>query len=202
MEWKRCSKCGNLKRIDNFWKQGDKRRSACSKCLTEQVDKNKKKKYDKNRYLKNKKKIAKEEPICSKCQNRFANVKNNQIYWCFNCLLKYEKEYERKIPVEIIDIRRRKYVQLIKEKNKEESHLLNSFKKILLQFIEKIEHKNIIDEKLKYEILQLSVLWNKQEVIEDMIKKIKVFKDYDEKEVNFPYKYYLQVLLDKKKGKE
>lgn len=109
MEWKRCTKCKVLKRINNFWKQGDSHRSRCIDCLTKSIDKEKKKEYDKERYLKRKNKIAKEEPICSRCQKKFANVKNNQIFWCFNCLLKYEKEYKRKIPVEIIDMRRRKY---------------------------------------------------------------------------------------------
>ena len=99
---------------------------------------------------------------------------------------------------------------IFKKKKKEEkkpeikktSHLSdNSFKKTLLQFIEKIEHDDVVDERLKYKILHASSLWNKEEVLEDMIKKIKVFKDYDEEEVNFPYKYYLQILLDKKEEK-
>ncbi|HUS51089.1 MAG TPA: hypothetical protein VMZ91_13050 [Candidatus Paceibacterota bacterium] len=94
---------------------------------------------------------------------------------------------------------KKKSKNIKKEEIKNTSYLSDkSFEKVLIKFIEKIEHHNTVDEKLKYKILHASSLWNKEAVVEDMIRKIKVFKDYDEEEVNFPYRYYLKVLLDKK----
>jgi hypothetical protein len=73
-----------------------------------------------------------------------------------------------------------------------------NFEDILIKFIEKIEHKGIVDEELKHKLINAATVFNKNEVINQMIKQIKVFKDYDEEKVNFPYKYYLDILVDKK----
>jgi hypothetical protein len=108
MEWKRCKSCGNLKAIDNFWKKHGEPRDYCIECERKKVDKEKKKEYDRNRYSKTKKRKPKEKIVCFRCGTNIANVKNNQLYWCFDCLKKYEEEYKQKIKVEIIDSHRRK----------------------------------------------------------------------------------------------
>lgn len=114
MKWKRCSKCKDLKPVEYFWKRGNGFQSVCIECSKKEYIKNKdrKKKYDKERRAKEKK----EEYVCMRCDEFVANVKNNSMYWCFHCLLKYEKEWKQKIKVEVINfaIRRSKYY---KERN-------------------------------------------------------------------------------------
>lgn len=93
-------------RIDNFYKiEEDKYFSKCKKCIKEENKEKKeiKKEYDKKRYLEKKKKKKNEKIICMRCNKYYVNVKNNELYWCFHCLEKYENELNQKIKVEIID---------------------------------------------------------------------------------------------------
>lgn len=113
MRWKRCSKCGDLKPVSSFWKKGNGYQSKCIKCLkAEYIDnKEQKKEYDRKRYQKNKTKTKKEEYVCMRCDEFVANVRNNQLYWCFHCLKKYEEEWKQPIEVRVINpvIRRSEY---------------------------------------------------------------------------------------------
>ena len=69
------------------------------------------------------------------------------------------------------------------------------FEKLIEKFVNKLENHGELDNKLKSDILKASTVWNKEEIMEDLIKQIKIFKDYDEKEVNFPFKRYVERLL-------
>lgn len=113
MKWKRCTKCGDLKPVDRFWHKGNGYQSKCIECskIEYRENKEKKKKYDKERYQKIKKEHHQEEFVCMRCDEFVANVRNNQLYWCFHCLAKYEKELKQPIEVQVINpvIRRSKY---------------------------------------------------------------------------------------------
>jgi len=116
MKWKRCSICNDLKTIDNFYKKYDGYSSACKKCIKEKniINKDIKKEYDRKRYLKKKKEKQLEDIVCMRCDLFYANVKNNQLYWCFHCLEKYEKELKQSLKVEVI----RKTMRRVDIKNK------------------------------------------------------------------------------------
>ncbi len=105
MEWKRCSKCKNLKPVECFWRQGDGYRSQCKDCMREKLYtkeyKDKKKVYDKKRYLKNKTN-KKKKFICMRCDKKEAKVKHGVMFWCFDCLFKYEEENNQKLSVEVL----------------------------------------------------------------------------------------------------
>jgi len=105
MNWKRCDVCHDMKNLSEYWKQGNSYRNTCKSCMkliyNNPEKKQKKKEYDKARYEKNKS-IKKDIIICMRCDKYQANVRNNQLYWCFNCLEKYEREWKQKIKVEVI----------------------------------------------------------------------------------------------------
>lgn len=93
-----------MKYITEYYKQNDYYRSVCKSCMKLKIDKKKKKVYDHNRYLKlKKKKIFKKKLVCMRCDKYVANVRNNELYWCFHCLEKYEVEWKQKIKVEILN---------------------------------------------------------------------------------------------------
>jgi len=71
---------------------------------------------------------------------------------------------------------------------------------LLLKFVDKLENKDEIDTKLREKILAIAVVWNKEQIMSDLIKNIEVFNDYDEyeEEVNFSYEPYIEKFLDKK----
>lgn len=75
---------------------------------------------------------------------------------------------------------------------------LNKLDEYLFQFVDKIENERTFDEKLYKKILKKSVAWNKEEVLQDMVKQIEIFDDYDEEEVNFNYKPHLDKLSQSK----
>lgn len=104
MRWIRCNVCGDLKQEIEYYKNGDDRRKTCKKCMKEKynIDKKKKKEYDRQRYLKLKEKKIETKNTCMRCGKYYANVRHNQLEWCFYCLFKYEKQYNRKFKVEII----------------------------------------------------------------------------------------------------
>jgi len=70
------------------------------------------------------------------------------------------------------------------------------------RFSAKLENKKKFDERLYENILRKSLAYNKKEILNDMIKQIQIFEDYDEEEANFNYMPFLQKLkqmaLDKK----
>jgi hypothetical protein len=187
MQWQRCNKCGNMKPLDSFWKINKKPRKICIDCEKKYQEENKerKKEYDKSRYKESKDRT--EIPTCFRCGKHKANVINNQLYWCFNCLKKYEKEYGQKIKVEILDTKKRK-VKMSALSNYE-------FAKLVEKFVDKLENQGILDKELKSDIIEASNALNKEEIVAELIQQIKIFKDYDEKEVNFPYKKYVERLL-------
>lgn len=104
MKWIRCKSCGDLKQEIEFYKLGDERRNVCKKCMHDKYfsNKEKKAKYDKERYEKKKREEKDERHICMRCGKYYANVRNNELEWCFHCLKHYEEVYEQKIKVEII----------------------------------------------------------------------------------------------------
>lgn len=105
MKWIRCNVCKNLKQEVDYYKNGDERRNTCKDCMNEKyfLDKERKKEYDRQRYLKNKKTQTKKRNICMRCGKYYVNVKNNQLEWCFHCLEKYEKEWKQKIKMEVVN---------------------------------------------------------------------------------------------------
>jgi len=104
MEWIRCNVCHNLKQEVEYYKNGDERRKTCKECMKNKyfVDKEKKAEYDKKRYYKIKENKQDARHICMRCGEYYANVKNNELEWCFHCLEHYEQVYNQKIKVEII----------------------------------------------------------------------------------------------------
>jgi hypothetical protein len=104
MSWKRCKDCKLLleKEVNFYEIDSGRYFSICKKCVKKNNDlkKEKKKEYDKKRYLKKKKE---ERDICMRCDKYYANVKNNELLWCFHCLEKYEKELDIKLKIEIIN---------------------------------------------------------------------------------------------------
>ena len=112
MKWIRCNICQDLKQEVDYYKNGDNRRKTCKKCMQEKyfLDKKKKKEYDKKRYKIIKEKKVDNRHICMRCGKYYVNVRNNELEWCFSCLLKYEKEWKQKIKVELISstIRKKK----------------------------------------------------------------------------------------------
>lgn len=194
--WKRCNSCHNLKPLNEFWRHGIYYRSRCKECLSKEVDKKKKKEYDKKRYenFKINKVKNKIDYVCMRCEKRYANVRNNQLYWCFNCLGKYEKENKQKILVEIIDVRRRKY-KLLWNDYKDIEVGGKTIEGFLYDFINNLENRNIIDSVAKENILSISNLNDKEDIIKKLINDIELFLDYEESSdkllVDFPYKKYL-----------
>jgi hypothetical protein len=69
------------------------------------------------------------------------------------------------------------------------------FAKLVEKFVDKLENKGELDEKLKKNIIEASTVSNKEEIVEDLINQIKIFKDYDEHHINFPYKKFVERLL-------
>ena len=197
--WKRCSNCHDLKPLSEFWKQGEYIRSWCKTCISEGVDKNKKKEYDKLRYENYKIKNIKNkiDYVCMRCEKKYANVRNNQLYWCFSCLEKYEEENKQKITVEIIDVRRRNYKLLWSDYKGIEING-KTIEGYLYDFVNNLENRNIIDSISKENILNITNLNNKESVIKRLIDDIELFLDYEESSddllVDFPYKRYLYEL--------
>ena len=115
MKWKRCSRCKDLKPIERFWRKGDSYQSKCIDCMKIEYRENREKKreYDRLRYEKTKreKEENEKEYVCMRCDEFVANVRNNELYWCFHCLFTYQDEWKQKIKVEVINpvIRRSKY---------------------------------------------------------------------------------------------
>ncbi len=103
MQWIRCKVCNNLKQEVEYYKNREERREICKDCMKEKyfLDKERKKEYDKKRYLKNKTNKKEKRNICMRCGKYYVNVKNNQLEWCFHCLERYEKEWKQKIKVEV-----------------------------------------------------------------------------------------------------
>jgi len=196
MKWKRCTECHDLKPLDHFWKKGTGYRSQCKKCLSKKINKEKKKEYDHKRYLKLKEEKEKNkdvEYVCMRCEEYVANVRNNSMYWCFHCLKKYEEEWKTKIKVEIINpVFKRSKVKITSM-----SFENNSIEDLIEQFVSKLENKSILDEELKNDILKKTNVWNKSEIMNDLIEKVLVFKSYDDKKgTQFPYKQYVTKFLE------
>lgn len=198
MKWKRCGNCKDLKPVDSFWKKDGGYQSKCIDCMKKEYQKNKKKKklYDKIRYENNKQ--DKEEYVCMRCEEFVANVKNNVMFWCFHCLFKYEKEWKQKIPVEVINpvIRRSNYfkervsVFLFSKKS-------NKIEELIYKFVLKLEDKNILDEKIKTSIIELSTTENVEEIMNDFIAKIEIHKSYDDEAgVQFPWRGYIDKFME------
>lgn len=105
MKWIRCNVCKDLKQEVDYYMAGDERRKTCKKCMKEKyfLDKEKKKEYDRQRYIKLKENKVDNRHICMRCGKYYINVRNNQLEWCFHCLRKYEKEWKQKIKVEVIN---------------------------------------------------------------------------------------------------
>jgi len=158
-----------------------------------------KKEYDKKRYNKIKEERLKNgiDHLCMRCEERYANVLNNQLYWCFNCLEKYEKEYKCKIKVEVIDNRKRLF-SLPFNKYKNDIIGTKTIEGYFYDFINSLENRGVIDDLAKSKILELSNLDKKEKVIMKLINDINIFLDYeessDDKLVDFPYKKYLKLL--------
>jgi hypothetical protein len=197
--WKRCSKCHDLKQLNEFWDQGTYKRSWCKTCITESIDKNKKREYDKNRYenYKIKKIVNKVDHVCMRCEKKYANVRNNQLYWCFDCLSKYEKENKQVIKIEVIDVRRRNY-NLLWNDYKDIELNGKTIEGFLYDFINGLENRKIIDSVAKENILNIANLNGKEDIIKRLVNEIELFLDYEENSddllVDFPYKKYLNEL--------
>lgn len=104
MQWIRCNVCGDLKQEVEYYKNGDGRRKTCKQCMKNKysIDKENKKEYDRERYLKKKQEKKENRHICMRCGKYYVNVKNGELEWCFHCLQHYEKVYSQKIKVEVI----------------------------------------------------------------------------------------------------
>lgn len=71
------------------------------------------------------------------------------------------------------------------------------FENKLKRFVKKIEETGTIDGKLMQKILDEATVWNKYELMKDLIFKIEVFRSYDEeKGIQFPYKSYIDKFLN------
>ena len=78
-------------------------------------------------------------------------------------------------------------------KKTEESQM----EKLLKKFVYKLEDKDELDEDLKSSIMELATAENKEEIMQDLLKKVEVHKDYDEESgVQFPWQGYTSAFLD------
>lgn len=78
----------------------------------------------------------------------------------------------------------------------------HKLKVIVKKFVDELENKKNFNEKLYNSILEKSVARNKKEILDDMVKQIQLFEDYDEEEVNFNYIPFLQKLQQEKLDKD
>jgi len=69
--------------------------------------------------------------------------------------------------------------------------------KLLRKFTLKLEDRDVLDEKIKIAIMELSSTENKEEIMKDFIAKIEIHKSYDEERgIQFPYKGYIEKFLE------
>ena len=82
MDWKRCSKCNNLKRSSEFYESRYGKYGICKDCLKKSREPKKelKKLYDKKHYIK------KVREVCSLCKKHYSNVELNSKHYCLKCL--------------------------------------------------------------------------------------------------------------------
>ncbi len=73
-----------------------------------------------------------------------------------------------------------------------------NFKTLIKHFVDLYENKGVINEKLKNKILEQATIGNKKEIMEDLISRIEVFRDYDENihRIDFPYLPYVKKFLE------
>lgn len=66
--------------------------------------------------------------------------------------------------------------------------------RLVYLFVDDLENNNKFNEKLYNKILEASEVLDKKMILDDLVKNIKLFDDYNEKEVNFDYRKYLRRL--------
>lgn len=99
--------------------------------------------------------------------------------------------------LEEVNIIRREMVLFSKKSKVKEMNLL------IKKFIKNLEDRDILDEKLKNDIIELATTWNKEELMDDLINKIEVHKSYDEeKGVQFPYRSYVERFFSREGQRE
>lgn len=66
--------------------------------------------------------------------------------------------------------------------------------RLVYLFVNDLENHNKFNDKLYNKILEISDALNKKLILDNMIREIELFDDYDNNEVNFNYKKYLEGL--------
>ena len=76
-----------------------------------------------------------------------------------------------------------------------------TLKTLVKKFVDKLENKGKLDDKLFDQILEASENPDKQFIMQHMVEQIEVFRSYDEDpdDVNFNYEQYLEELDKKEK---
>jgi len=144
------------------------------------------------------------DKIIPRASYRYQNIKNNEFHKCWSlknmrplpkheCVIKGDKVIKELIEqYKLFDILP---LGIIVMDNSRELLLRRELETYLKDFIGKLENQKFFDKDLYIRIMDISNSWNKAEILGMMVDKIRIFQDYDEKETNFDYKPYLDVLL-------
>jgi hypothetical protein len=142
------------------------------------------------------------DKIIPRVAYNYQNIKNNEFHKCwslknlrplsrFECARKGNKVFWELVEqYKLFDILPLGLLILDKTKG---ILIRNELDILLKAFVEKME-KNEVDKDLYIKIMDVSAAWNKAEILNIMISKIKTFQDYEE-EKNFDYKSFLDLLL-------
>jgi hypothetical protein len=135
---------------------------------------------------------------------KYGNVANNELKKCWSLknlrpLFKTEcKRKGDKVIWELIE----KYnlfdilpIGLIPMRGLDTGIINLELESIVYNFVDKLENKKEFDKNLYFDIMKVSSSKHKVAIMHDMIEKIKTYVDYDETEVNFNFKPYLELLM-------
>lgn len=142
------------------------------------------------------------DKIIPRVAYNYQNIKNNEFHKCWSLknlrpLSKYECArkgskvfWELVEQYKLFDILPLGLIIIDKSRG---ILVRNELDMLLKQFVDKLENGEL-DKDLYIKVMDVSLAWNKAEILNIMIEKIKTFKDYEE-ESEFDYKPFLELLL-------
>jgi hypothetical protein len=134
---------------------------------------------------------------------RYQNVKNNEFQKCwslkntrpmskYECVRKGNKVLRELIEqYQLFDILPLGLIAFDESKN---VLIRNELEKLLKDFVDKLMTIKYLDNNLYVRIIDVATAWNKAEVLNTMVKTIKLFQDYEEN-MKFDYVPFLEQLL-------